>query len=134
MNVKQVIVVRTDLQMPAGKMAAQVAHASIGSLLTLFRKFNTSDQDSTRFELEFKKDSILDAWLNGIFTKIVLGVGSVDELLTLESHVQLEMPSAVITDAGLTVFNGEPTITCLGIGPYISEDIDHYTKHLKLYR
>ena len=37
-KVKQVIVVRKDLKMPKGKIGAQVAHASLGSLLKLFNK------------------------------------------------------------------------------------------------
>ena len=43
-----------------------------------------------------------------------------------------DIPCVLITDRGLTEFNGIPTNTCIGIGPFWSKDIDVYTKHLKL--
>ena len=37
-NVKQIIVMRKDLNMRKGKIAAQARHASLGALLQLFNK------------------------------------------------------------------------------------------------
>jgi peptidyl-tRNA hydrolase len=37
-----------------------------------------------------------------------------------------------ITDAGLTEFNGEPTITCMAIGPDTDEALAPITGHLTL--
>jgi PTH2 family peptidyl-tRNA hydrolase len=39
----------------------------------------------------------------------------------------------LITDSGVTEFSGEPTNTCLAIGPNKSEDIDKITGKLQLY-
>lgn len=140
MKAKQVIVMRTDLRnsngqkIRTGKFIAQGSHASLGALLKCFRKYTTSD-DTTVYSTEFGKDSVMEAWLNGVFTKICVSVDSEKELVDLyESiiHSNPDMPVVLITDAGLTEFNGVPTITCLGIGPWESEEIDLYTSHLKL--
>ena len=78
------------------------------------------------------KDTILDSWLNGIFTKICLSVDSEEELLKIYNSIPTEIPSVLITDSGLTEFNGVPTNTCIGIGPWDSDEIDKITGHLKL--
>lgn len=149
MNTKQVIVVRHDLikgehAVRRGKMMAQVAHASLGSLLRLFNKTKEETlsggllepgQISYRYELSFGPNTVLDDWLNGKFTKIVVSVPGEKELLELYQKLCDSndlIPFALITDAGLTEFSGIPTNTCLGIGPYISEKIDEYTKDLPL--
>lgn len=149
MNSKQVIVVRHDLikgehAVRRGKMMAQVAHASIGSLLKLFNitksetlkgGFLEPGQISYNYELTFGPDTVLDDWLNGKFTKIVVYVPGEKELLDLyEKLCKADdlIPFALITDAGLTEFKGVPTNTCLGIGPFISEEIDKYTGELPL--
>ena len=137
MNTKQVIVVRTDLRnisgqkIRSGKIAAQVAHASLGALLKCFRKYSTSD-DTTVYETEFGKDSVMESWLNGVFTKICVSVDSEQELLDLYESIPEGIPSVLIKDSGLTEFGGVPTYTCVGIGPYTSEEIDQFTGHLKL--
>ena len=62
-----------------------------------------------------------------IFTKICLCVEDEKELLKLYNKVKKErpdIPCELITDCGLTEFNGVPTNTCIGIGPFWNEDID----------
>ena len=87
-----------------------------------------------RINFTFPKDSILDKWLNGIFTKICLYVEDEKELLELHKKIEAAgIPCALITDAGNTEFHGVPTVTCLGIGPWWSEYIDEFTKDLKLF-
>ena len=149
MNTKQVIVFRKDLlkgpnAIRKGKFGAQVAHASLGALLTCFSvhkeeliKFGTIDvepgQIQYEYNLTFNKDSILDNWLNGKFTKIVVSVDSDEELIALNKALDgTYIPHALITDAGLTEFHGVPTNTCLGIGPYVAEEIDKFTGNLPL--
>ena len=151
MNTKQVIVVRHDLikgdhAVRRGKMMAQVAHASIASLMKLFtfEKITTlgngilePGQEYNRVYTKFGMDTVLSDWLLGKFTKIVVSVPGEKELLELYDKLCKKeeddfMPYALITDSGLTEFNGVPTNTCLGIGPYISEKIDMYTGNLPL--
>lgn len=132
-NVKQIIAMRKDLNMRKGKIAAQASHASLGALLQLFNK--TQNGDTTNYSIDFEKNSYLNEWLNGIFTKICLSVESEEELLSIYETIKKErqdIPCVLITDCGLTEFHGVPTNTCIGIGPFWSEDIDVYTKHLKL--
>lgn len=132
-QVKQVIVVRKDLNMRKGKLVAQGSHASLGALLKEFNK--TQDETGVSYSCHFEKGSILDKWLNGIFTKICLYVESEDELVDLYNEIKLkspQIPCVLIEDAGLTEFHGQTTKTCIGIGPYWSEDIDFFTNKLKL--
>ena len=149
MNTKQVIVFRKDLlkgpnAIRKGKFGAQCAHASLGALLTLFSVYKqelvrlaTFDVEPGKIQYEynltFGKDSILNDWLNGKFTKVVVSVDSDEELIALNKALDdTFIPHALITDAGLTEFHGVPTNTCLGIGPYISEEIDKFTGNLPL--
>ena len=149
MNTKQVIVFRKDLlkgpnAIRKGKFGAQCAHASLGALLTLFSvykqelvRLGTFDVEPGKIQYEynltFGKDSILNDWLNGKFTKVVVSVDSDEELIALNKALdETYIPHALITDAGLTEFHGVPTNTCLGIGPYMSEEIDKFTGNLPL--
>ena len=149
MNTKQVIVFRKDLlkgpnAIRKGKFGAQCAHASLGALLKLFSvykqelvRFGTIETDpgkiQYKYDLTFGKDSVLDDWLNGKFTKVVVSVESDEELVALNKALdETYIPHALITDAGLTEFHGVPTNTCLGIGPYVAEEIDKFTGNLPL--
>lgn len=135
-KVKQVILVRKDIEMPSGKVGAQVAHASLGALLKMFDKQNLLG-DRVKYSVEFEADSILDKWLNGIFTKICLSVESEEELMYYYNLIQednKDIPLALIEDCGLTCFNGVKTKTCLGIGPFWSDEIDKYTRSLRLLK
>jgi len=129
---KQVIVIRKDLKMRRGKEISQGSHGSLGAVLNLMTK--SENNGKFKYELEFEKDSFLDEWLNGIFTKITCVVNSEEELLELYNKaLKMSIPAVLITDAGRTEFNGVPTKTCICIGPYHSEEIDKITSHLKLY-
>ena len=65
---KQIIIVRSDLGMSIGKISAQVSHASMVFLSNFIR--NNTDVDC-HVNGWIDKD-ILDNWINGIFTKVVL--------------------------------------------------------------
>lgn len=112
--------------MPPGKLAAQVAHASLGAVI------DSGEQEN--YDLIIRKTGPMGLWLNGEFTKICLRVDSEKELLEINQKLlKLNIPKALIKDAGRTVFK-EPTFTCLGIGPWHSKELDELTGHLKLYR
>ena len=115
-EVKQVIVVRKDLKMGAGKLAAQVAHASVLSYL----------------EASKKDKEVVRTWLESGQRKIVLEVENEDLLTKLYKAFQYEkVPCAIVNDAGLTQLP-PGTTTALGIGPDLSQKIDKFTKPLKL--
>lgn len=127
MHVKQAIVIRKDLKMPPGKIAAQSGHASMKAVLDRCNIL----ENRTLFMSNMPEPMYL--WLTGIFTKIALGVDSEEEMLSLyEQAVSLNIPCSLITDSGLTVFKGIPTNTCIAIGPDASDKIDKITRHLKL--
>lgn len=133
-KVKQVIVIRKDLKMRTGKAIAQGSHASLGALLTVFDKMEYPD-DRVKYTLSFNKDSVLDKWLNGIFTKICVYVNSEKELDELYNNIKSnspQIPCVLIEDVGLTEFHNVKTKTCIGIGPWWNDEIDKYTKNLPL--
>lgn len=133
-KVKQVIVIRKDLKMRTGKAIAQGSHASLGALLSMFNKNNYPD-DRIKYSITFDKDSVLDKWLNGIFTKICVYVNSEEELIELYNMIRdksPQIPCVLIEDAGLTEFHNVKTKTCIGVGPWWNDEIDKYTKKLPL--
>ena len=86
-------------------------------------------------EINFEHNSYLDKWLNDKFTKICVSVDSEKELVKLYETIKKENPNipiVLIEDCGLTEFHGVKTKTCIGIGPYWSDEIDVFTRNLKL--
>lgn len=139
MNVKQVIVVRNDLRskLRHGKLAAQVAHASMGAVFSrsVVQEYgNIGSADDTVYRSkQIPLTPELEYWFNEMFTKVVLRCD--DEAHLLEIHKQAEeagIMNALIKDAGNTVFR-EPTYTCIGIGPATSEQLSAITDNLKMY-
>ncbi len=134
-SVKQVLVVRKDLKMRAGKVGSQCGHAVMAIMTDLMEKENLpfqEDKELWGFILDL--DTPLAYWLKGIFTKIVLSCNSEEELLALYNEARdAGMYCSLIKDAGNTVFNGVPTYTCIGIGPDDGARIDKITGDLPLY-
>jgi PTH2 family peptidyl-tRNA hydrolase len=113
---KQVIVVRSDLVMSRGKIAAQAGHAAVSAA-----------EEARRLHPTWWK-----AWLNEGQCKIAVKVRSEKELVKLEDEAkELGLPSALIYDRGLTELPPD-TVTCLGIGPAPSEKVDKITGKLAL--
>jgi len=129
-----VICMRKDLNMRKGKQVAQGAHASMLVLLNMMNQHHSEDLDMTTLTLKIDDGSSLARWLlTGTFKKIVVSVDSEEELLDIyQKALDNLFPAALITDSGLTEFDGVPTKTCIAIGPAISERLDKITGHLKL--
>jgi PTH2 family peptidyl-tRNA hydrolase len=124
-KVKQVIVMRHDLGMRRGTQIAQGAHASMSFLCRPLQ-----ERGSLRLE-EFSPQQ--QAWLTGSFAKVCCRVDSEEELLAIyERATAAGLEVHLITDSGRTEFYGEPTRTCLAIGPDAAEKIDAVTGHLQL--
>lgn len=112
---KQVVVVDETLRLPRGKLAAQVAHASVGALLA------ASDQA--------RRD-----WLAVGMPKIVVRCESAEDLTAIEMAARAAgLPCLLVRDAGHTVV-APGTPTCIGIGPAESAAIDAITGALTLVR
>jgi peptidyl-tRNA hydrolase, PTH2 family len=123
---KQVILIRKDLGMRKGKMIAQGAHAS---MLVLLKPARVVGLD---FCIPLPNKEWFD-WLLGTFTKVVVGVDSEKELLSMIEKAEAKgLPNSIIQDAGKTEFHGIPTYTAGAIGPANDEEIDEITGELKL--
>ena len=133
-DVKQVILVRKDLKMKPGKMAAQAAHASskvFMDRLVASPTISVKEKDSHVYMILLSPEEI--DWRAGIYRKACLAVNSEEELRGyIDAAKAQRLPTSLIEDIGLTCFN-EPTVTCGAIGPATDELIDEIVGHLKLY-
>lgn len=118
---KQVILVRKDLNMSPGKAAAQCCHASLGAFICTQKRHLPH----------------VNQWLEEGQTKIILMVEDEVQLLKIHEEVSkdkdLKYRLALIRDAGHTELKGQ-NLTTLGVGPCNEEIIDKYTNTLKLYK
>ena len=118
-DTKQMIVMRTDLKMRKGKMIAQGAHASIAFMTRRLPKIKLAKAEQE--------------WMNSSFAKVCVRVESEEQLLDIyQQATDADLEVHLITDSGKTEFHGEPTRTCLAIGPDYSDKIDPITGDLKL--
>ena len=112
-EIKQVIVVNSELALPKGKLAAQVAHAALAAYLETAPK-------------------VRSAWVSVGMPKVVLKAATEAALQDLQAKAQSAgLPAVLIQDAGRTVVPAG-TVTCLGIGPATAAELEPITGHLKL--
>ena len=129
-DIKQVIVMRKDLGMRKGKMIAQGAHASIAFMTNRMRLIGDA---FTGIEGKVDLREEESDWIKGAFKKVCVYVESEAELYQIYHAANFDgLETHLITDSGLTEFNGVPTPTCLAIGPDRAEKIDVHTGHLPL--
>ena len=115
-EIKQVIVLRTDLDMGKGKLVAQGAHASLMSY----------------FLVEKMDKKVSKNWIDGGEKKVVLRADSFEMLNDLyKATKRKKIPCALVSDAGLTQLPPGSS-TALGIGPWDEDEIDIVTGDLKL--
>ncbi len=133
------IVMRRDLHMRKGKIAAQAGHACVSAVLeTLCRDAKCESTDDGKEGIaQFKTactPSLLREWLDSGCAKICVYVDSEEELLAIDRRAkEAGILSALIQDAGITEFGGKPTYTCLAFEPHIAEKVDPITGKLPLY-
>jgi PTH2 family peptidyl-tRNA hydrolase len=111
---KQAIVARADLGMGEGKLAAQVAHAS------LMASEDADRRDRSEWKGEGQK-------------KVVLAADGESQLFELADEAEREgLAHAIVRDAGHTQL--EPgTVTALAVGPARDDLVDRVTGDLPLY-
>jgi len=145
---RQLIIVRKDLNMSSGKLAAQVAHASWAFLSNQIR--NTSNYTEPDFnnilvKLLIPKD-VMDEWFCGIFTKTICEAKNKNQLLKAKAIAEeLGMVEGkdffLIMDACNTELTPEEidengvgrTLTCIGFKPLQDEIAWQISKKFQLY-
>ncbi|KAH3675546.1 hypothetical protein WICMUC_002635 [Wickerhamomyces mucosus] len=119
---KMALIIRTDLKMTKGKVAAQCAHAALGS----YKLMSLNGSESENLEL-------LKRWESHGQAKITLQCKSKDDLdLLFAKAISLNINSYLVRDAGRTQI--EPgSVTVLALGPAPKNILDQVTGDLKLY-
>lgn len=113
---KLVLVVRTDLNMSKGKIAAQCGHAAVGA----FEKAQKRDPDGLR------------CWQRTGQAKIALKTDSLDDIMQIADNAKkMGLITSLIRDAGRTQIAAN-SVTVLGVGPAPKDVVDKVTGHLKL--
>ncbi len=113
-----IIVVREDLKLSCGKIAAQASHAAVGCAFLAKKK-------RTKWFREWKDEGE---------KKVVVRVENLDELFELEMDAKArDITTYIVSDAGLTEVP-PGTVTCLGIGPAPNEQLDPITGKLPLLK
>ena len=112
-------IIRGDLNMSPGKIAAQAGHAYLDSYLKA--------QDMRPETIPLYKTN------HGI--KVALRAKNLSQLeRAYKAAEEVGIPCVMITDLGYTVFEGQPTITCMGLGPAREDEIKHFTKRFQLLK
>lgn len=136
---KMMIAVRRDLKMRKGKIAAQASHGAVDVALRALKKENRLGTLEITDEgifcpLNGEAETPLTWWFNHGTAKICVYVDSEEELLALNERARSAgLLTALIRDAGMTEFHGNPTYTCLAIEPALPETVDPITGDLPLY-
>lgn len=113
---KMVIVMRTDLKMSKGKIAAQAAHAAVNCA------FASKKKDPKSF----------DKWYSEGQKKVVVKVDSLEKLYEIKAVADANgVINSVITDAGRTEIPSG-SVTCIGLGPNSDAVLDKITGELSM--
>ena len=117
-EVKQYIIVRTDLGMNAGKVAAQAAHACLKVFFDKFEKTSVElDNGTFEYGLMFVPTPEEKQWIDGRFTKITKKVKNENQLLKVYNAAkEAGLNVSLIKDAGIYGLEGE-NYTVVAVGP-----------------
>ena len=114
MAAKLVLIIRTDLGMGRGKIAAQAAHAAVAACLASRGQRGLSE------------------WVREGQPTVVLRAATCDELLRIVSQARAAgLPAELVHDAGRTQL-ASGTLTCCAVGPAEAGQIDAVTGGLPL--
>lgn len=136
---KQMIVVRRDLRMRKGKIAAQAGHACVEAVLMALAKEGrlgdvVVDGDYVNLKPTDREPCPLSEWFSKGVAKICVYVDSEEALLEIDRKAkEAGIISALIRDAGFTEFHGVPTYTCLAFEPMPGDRVDPITGDLPLF-
>jgi peptidyl-tRNA hydrolase, PTH2 family len=137
---KQVILIRQDLKLPKGKIAAQAGHACVDAVLKQVSgrsAFGQGTADGSSRSVVSGRSAIsgqevVKSWRAQGMKKIALKVANEKELYKyVQQAKDIGLVTAVITDAGKTTV-APGTVTCAAIGPNEEEEIDNICKDIPL--
>ena len=146
---KQIIIVRKDLNMSKGKMAEQVAHASMAFLTSVMKKNSkisiyNSSYYSCRFLIHKK---LYEDWICGFFTKVILEAKNkyqLEKVYKIANELGLKegVDYFPIKDNCYTELEPEEvdendigrTLTCVGFIPLDDETANKISKKYQLYK
>ena len=144
---KQIIIARKDLGMSAGKLAAQVSHASMAFLTNMIRENSTLVYDDVYNSNLYIEKGLFEDWINGSFTKVVLQAKNRNQLMkAVEMAEELGWKEGVdyflIKDNCRTELEPEEvdengvgrTLTCIGFVPKPAEEIDKIAKKFHIFK
>ena len=151
---RQLIIARKDLNMSAGKLAAQVSHASMAFLSHMIREGELKKRVSPdtgeieRYEIMITMDSaIYEDWFGGIFTKTICEAKNRNQLLKAVALAEAEglvenQDFFLIKDNCLTELEPEEigedgvgrTLTCIGFRPLPDDKAHAISRKYQLFR
>ena len=146
---KQIIIVRKDLNMSKGKMAAQVAHASMAFLTNAIKNCsNISRFDPLYYDCGFFiPKELYEGWICGSFTKVILEAKNkyqLEKVYTIANELGLleDIDYFPIKDNCYTELEPEEvdkngvgrTLTCVGFVPLKDETANKISKKYQLYK
>ncbi|CAK8576854.1 unnamed protein product [Lathyrus sativus] len=112
---KMILVVRNDLKMGKGKIAAQCSHATLG----LYKK------------VLYRAPKALNRWEMSAQPKVVVKIESEEDMLALQERAKsLKLPTHITIDAGRTQIAPNSRTVMAILGPV--EVVDEVTGGLKL--
>lgn len=120
-EVIQYIIVRTDLGMSKGKIAAQVAHAAVES----YKKTFIEGWDSDEYM------DVINTWNHTGTKKVVLDGGSLSQFEATLASLDDTVIHHLVVDQGRTEIEPD-TPTCVGVGPDFAKKLTPMFKHLEL--
>lgn len=148
-KMRQLIIARKDLQMSAGKLAAQCCHASLAFIANPMRElnFSTFSRDaSLSIPVQMDKDTY-ESWICGIFTKTICEAKNRNQLLKAKTiAIELGLVEGkdffLIKDRCLTELEPEEideegngsVLTCIGFRPLPDDIIQVISKKFQLYK
>ena len=105
--IKQILIIRKDLNMRKGKIGAQCAHASMkvffDRIHMSLESYEGTAKEYDHYKCKFTNEMI--QWMEGSFTKIVVGCSSEQELFDLQKQAEeAGIVNAIILDNGQTEF------------------------------
>ena len=133
-EVKQYIIVRSDLGINCGKACAQAGHAVMKVFFDKFEDTQIIEKEGEdKIDAFIYKPSVEERyWINNKFTKITKKVKNENQLLKIYEKARAAgLNVSLIKDAGLYGLEGE-NYTCIAVGPNYVEDCEPVVGKLRL--